>query len=215
MHASCFALSKTDCFQQPVRPDAISRVRHVRAAQSPTLPTGCDIRNDRDTTLDAPRAIAPNVRCATNVQLPTPIARPDRSGRNARPTSHACRGTHSRNCDADKVVATLDPIALTRGMPAFVRFDNGPEFIARAGRGLVPLQRCRQWVHRSRLTVAERLDRELQRPALRQPARSAGPHRALAHPLQPNDNRPHSAHGDLTPSEFAQAWTDRNPPALA
>ena len=37
-----------------------------------------------------------------------------------------------RHCDADKVVATLDAIAMTRGAPAFVRFDNGPEFIARA-----------------------------------------------------------------------------------
>lgn len=34
--------------------------------------------------------------------------------------------------DADKVVATLDAIALTRGAPAFVRFDNGAEFIAQA-----------------------------------------------------------------------------------
>jgi putative transposase len=30
-----------------------------------------------------------------------------------------------------------------------------------------------------------------------------------------NINRPHSAHGDLTPSEFAQAWNTRNQPALA
>ena len=30
-----------------------------------------------------------------------------------------------------------------------------------------------------------------------------------------NTNRPHSAHGDLTPSEFAQAWTTRHQPALA
>jgi putative transposase len=30
-----------------------------------------------------------------------------------------------------------------------------------------------------------------------------------------NMNRPHSAHGDLTPSEFARAWTDRHQPVLA
>ena len=30
-----------------------------------------------------------------------------------------------------------------------------------------------------------------------------------------NERRPHSAHGDLTPNEFARAWTDRNQPALA
>ena len=37
-----------------------------------------------------------------------------------------------RHCDADRVVATLDKVAGVRGAPAFVRFDNGPEFIARA-----------------------------------------------------------------------------------
>ena len=30
-----------------------------------------------------------------------------------------------------------------------------------------------------------------------------------------NTHRPHSAHGDLTPNEFANAWTTRNQPALA
>ena len=30
-----------------------------------------------------------------------------------------------------------------------------------------------------------------------------------------NTNRPHSAHGDLTPNEFAQEWITRNQPALA
>jgi putative transposase len=30
-----------------------------------------------------------------------------------------------------------------------------------------------------------------------------------------NTNRPHSAHGDLTPTQLAQAWTTRHQPALA
>jgi transposase InsO family protein len=30
-----------------------------------------------------------------------------------------------------------------------------------------------------------------------------------------NNNRPHSAHGDLTPTEFARAWTINNQPQLA
>ena len=37
-----------------------------------------------------------------------------------------------RSIDADKVVATLDRLMLMRGAPAFVRFDDGPEFIANA-----------------------------------------------------------------------------------
>ena len=30
-----------------------------------------------------------------------------------------------------------------------------------------------------------------------------------------NNNRPHSAHGELTPTEFAQAWHHQHQPALA
>ena len=30
-----------------------------------------------------------------------------------------------------------------------------------------------------------------------------------------NLNRPHSAHGDLTPSEFAEDWINRNQPVPA
>lgn len=38
-----------------------------------------------------------------------------------------------RHIDADRVVATLDRLAVERGSaPGFVRFDNGPEFIAAA-----------------------------------------------------------------------------------
>ena len=37
-----------------------------------------------------------------------------------------------RSIDADRVVVTLDRLVVERGAPAFVRFDNGPEFIAHA-----------------------------------------------------------------------------------
>jgi putative transposase len=36
-----------------------------------------------------------------------------------------------RSIDADRVVATLERL-VGRGAPAFVRFDNGPDFIADA-----------------------------------------------------------------------------------
>ena len=35
-----------------------------------------------------------------------------------------------RSIDADRVVTTLDRLVVERGAPSFVRFDNGPEFIA-------------------------------------------------------------------------------------
>jgi putative transposase len=37
-----------------------------------------------------------------------------------------------RSIDADRFVATLDRLVVERGAPAFVRVDNGPEFIAHA-----------------------------------------------------------------------------------
>ena len=37
-----------------------------------------------------------------------------------------------RSIDADRVVATLDRLVVERGAPAFIRFDNGREFIAHA-----------------------------------------------------------------------------------
>jgi len=37
-----------------------------------------------------------------------------------------------RSIDADGVVRCLDRLAADRGAPVYVRFDNGPEFIAHA-----------------------------------------------------------------------------------
>ncbi len=112
----------------------------------------------------------------------------------------------------------LDRIAATRGTPAFVRFDNGPEFIARAVAGW-----CRfddvATMHRSRVAVAERVDRELQR-ALRDKLLNSWQFDTLLEAqvmiedwrIDYNTNRPHSAHGDLTPAAFTAAWTRINQP---
>jgi putative transposase len=127
-----------------------------------------------------------------------------------------------RSIDADKVVATLDCIALQRGYPAFVRFDNGPEFLANAVADWCrfnavasifidpgsPWQNA--WIEsfnsrlRDELLNGWTFDNLLEAQVLIEDWR-----------IDYNDNRPHSAHGDLTPREFAQAWTDRNQPVLA
>jgi putative transposase len=127
-----------------------------------------------------------------------------------------------RNIDADKVVATLDKIAGERGAPVFVRFDNGPEFIARAVADWCrfndvdtvfidpgsPWQNA--WIEsfngrlRDEFLNGWHFDNLLEAQVLIEDWRT-----------DYNDNRPHSAHGDLTPSEFARAWTNRNQPALA
>ena len=87
-----------------------------------------------------------------------------------------------RSIDADGVVDVLDRLALQRGAPTYVRFDNGPEFVAHAVQRLVPIQQRRFAIHRSRLAVAERLDRIVQRPATRRTAQLVALRLAAAKP---------------------------------
>lgn len=127
-----------------------------------------------------------------------------------------------RSIDADRVVAILDRVALQRGFPAFVRFDNGPEFIAHAvadwcrfntiGSCFIdpgsPWQNA--WVEsfngrfRDEFLNGWQFDSVLEAQVLAEDWR-----------IDYNTNRPHSAHGLLTPSEFAQQWTTTNQPQLA
>jgi putative transposase len=127
-----------------------------------------------------------------------------------------------RSIDADRVVATLDRLAVERGVPGFVRFDNGPEFIAAAVADWCrfnhvdsvfidpgsPWQNA--WIEsfngrlRDEFLNGWQFDTLLEAQVLIEDWR-----------IDYNQNRPHSAHGDLTPSEFAQAWTTRHQPALA
>jgi putative transposase len=128
----------------------------------------------------------------------------------------------ARSIDADLVVATLDRLALDRGAPAFVRFDNGPEFIAQAvadwcrfnavGSLFIdpgsPWQNA--WIEsfngrlRDELLNGWRFDSLLEAQVIIEDWR-----------IDYNINRPHSAHGDLTPSEFVEAWHHQHQPALA
>ena len=52
-----------------------------------------------------------------------------------------------RSIDTDGVVRCLDRIAAERGAPKYLRFDNGPEFIAVSRGRLVPVQQHRHGVH--------------------------------------------------------------------
>ena len=128
-----------------------------------------------------------------------------------------------RSIDADGVVACLDAWPPNAGLPVYVRFDHGPEFIAYA-----VSDRCRfsgtdtvfidpgspwqnAWIESLQRPPTRRA---LERSALRLPARGPGPPRGLAHGDY-NINRPHSAHGWLTPVEFVEAWLHRQQLTLA
>lgn len=127
-----------------------------------------------------------------------------------------------RSIDADRVVATLDRLLVERGAPRFVRFDHGPEFIAYAvadwcrfnGVDVVFIDPGSPWQNawiesfnsrlRDELLNGWQFDSLLEAQVLIEDWR-----------IDYNERRPHSAHGDLTPSEFARAWADRHQPVLA
>lgn len=119
---------------------------------------------------------------------------------------------------ADDVVAVLDRLALERGRPpAFVRFDNGPEFVsivvaewcASKGTQCVFIDPGSPWQNAWIESFNSRLRDELlnlwQFDSLLEARVLIGDWR-----IDYNQNRPHSAHGDLTPTEFATAWTTNN-----
>jgi putative transposase len=127
----------------------------------------------------------------------------------------------ARNIDADAVVTCLERIAAVRGAPIYLRFDNGPEFIANAvadwcrfnGAATVFIDPGSPWQNawiesfngrlRDEFLNGHRFDSLLEAQVLIEDWR-----------IDYNMHRPHSAHGWLSPNEFARAWTERHQPQL-
>ena len=127
-----------------------------------------------------------------------------------------------RSIDADHVVAVLDRLAVGRGAPVFVRFDNGPEFVAHAlddwcrfnGTGAMFIDPGSPWQNawiesfngrlRDELLNSWRFDSLLEARVIIEAWR-----------CDYNAERPHTAHGDLTPNEFTEAWTINHQPQPA
>jgi putative transposase len=128
-----------------------------------------------------------------------------------------------RSIDADAVVAVLDQLAIERGgPPVYVRFDNGPEFVAHAvvdwarfvGTETVFIDPGSPWQNawiesfngrlRDELLNGWQFDSLLEARVLIEAWR-----------IDYNMCRPHTAHGELTPNEFAAKWTTINQPKAA
>ena len=128
-----------------------------------------------------------------------------------------------RSIDADHVVDVLERIALQRGgPPVFVRFDNGPEFVAHAIDDWCRFNSCgamfidpgspwqNAWIEsfngrlRDELLNSWRFDSLLEARVIIED-----------HRLDYNTHRPHTAHGDLTPTEFHLRWNQINQPRTA
>jgi len=127
-----------------------------------------------------------------------------------------------RSIDADRVVRCLERLAAERGAPTYVRFDHGPEFIAHAvddwcrfnGTGTIFIDPGSPWQNpwiesfngrmRDEHLNGHQFDTLLEAKVLTEDWR-----------IDYNTNRPHSAHGWLTPAEFVEAWLNRQQLQLA
>jgi putative transposase len=127
-----------------------------------------------------------------------------------------------RSIDADGVVRCLERLAAERGAPHYVRFDHGPEFIAYAvadwcrfnGTDTVFIDPGSPWQNawiesfngrlRDEFLNGQQFDSLLEAQVLLEDWR-----------IDYNCNRPHSAHGWLTPVEFVEDWLNRQQLQLA
>ena len=122
----------------------------------------------------------------------------------------------SRSIDADGVVACLDELVAKRGAPAYVRFDNGPEFIAHAisdwcrfsGADSLFIDPGSPWQNAWCESFNGRLRDELLNQCQFATLLEA---KVLLEDWRTeyNHDRPHSALGMLSPVEFAKAWTTK------
>lgn len=119
----------------------------------------------------------------------------------------------ARSIDADGVVAVLDRLARERGAPCYLRFDNGPEFIARAvadwcrfnGTDTVFIDPGSPWQNawiesfngrlRDEFLNGQTFDTLFEAKVLLEDWR-----------IDYNKNRPHSGLGWRSPVEFIEAW---------
>ena len=115
-----------------------------------------------------------------------------------------------RSISAEDVVEVLDMLFTERGEPAYIRSDNGPEFIAEAIKGWLAasgvktlyIERGAPWENAYSETFISRLRDELLDREVFANLKEA---KVLAEDYRDhyNQRRPHGALGYLTPAEFA------------
>jgi putative transposase len=127
-----------------------------------------------------------------------------------------------RSITADELVDVLDALVAVHGAPAFLRFDDGPEFVAHAiadwctmhGTGPLFIDPGSPWQNgwcepfngmlRDELLNLWQFNSHLEARVIIEEWR-----------IGYHTNRPHTPHGDLTPTEFATAWNLRQQPQHA
>ena len=70
---------------------------------------------------------------------------------------------HGRSCTMhEQLIAALADVMVMKGVPEHLRSDNGPEFVAQGPAEMAGRDGSKDAVHRARLSLGERLLRELQ-----------------------------------------------------
>jgi putative transposase len=65
------------------------------------------------------------------------------------------------------VIDVLSDLFILRGVPAHIRSDNGPEFVAKAVQEWIAVAGAKTGLHRAGQPLGERLHRKFQRPPSR------------------------------------------------
>ncbi len=125
--------------------------------------------------------------------------------------------------DAETVVGTLTRLSIERGRPpAFVRFDNGPEFVSNAVADWCDDQQVgsvfidpgspwqNAWIEAFNSRLRDELLNMWQFDSLLEAQVIIEDHR-----IDYNINRPHSALDQQTPAGFADHWATNNQPNAA
>ena len=98
-----------------------------------------------------------------------------------------------RKLNATDVVNALTNLFILRGIPTYIRSDNGPEFVAKTVRDWIHAVAAKTAYIESGFTLGKRILRVLQCPLqkptpewrdLLHPARGTDHHRTMEHPLQ-------------------------------
>lgn len=128
----------------------------------------------------------------------------------------------ARTCTSDQVVDVLIDLVASRGAPAHLRMDNGPEMIAWALRDYCRLAGARTafiepgspWENPFVESFNSRVRDELFNVEVFATLLEAQVV-VEAWRTEYNTYRPHSSLGDLTPSEYAATWTSQTQPELS
>jgi putative transposase len=117
---------------------------------------------------------------------------------------------------APRVLAVLEPLVATHGVPQFVRSDNGPEFIALAVRGWLAQHQTRTlYINPGRPWqngYGESFNGTVRDECLNMHVfHSVAEARIMlaTYRRQYNEERPHSSLGYRTPVEFKRDWLER------